>query len=96
LLALLLGGGLTLSAGFFFLSGAAAPLELCALLSVLFFAAICLAWWGHGQKIIPLHWLVFAPVYALAKIPLYGRFFLNRQRAWVRGDRQTMTQAEKF
>jgi cellulose synthase/poly-beta-1,6-N-acetylglucosamine synthase-like glycosyltransferase len=96
LLALLLGGSLMLCAGFFFLSGAAAPMELCALLSVLFFATICLAWWGHGREIIPLHWLVFAPVYALAKIPLYGRYFLNRQRAWVRGDRQAMTQAEKF
>lgn len=96
LLALMLGAWLTVGAVFFLLSGSAGPLGLCALLCGVFFATICLAWAGHGRDIIPLSWLVFAPVYALAKIPLYGRFFLNRQRAWVRGDRQAVTQVEKL
>lgn len=88
LLALLLAAYLVLALGFFLVTGAAAPVALCALLCALFFATICLAWWRHGQEIIPLHWLVFAPVYALRKIPLYGKFFLDRQRVWARGERQ--------
>ena len=94
LLALALGAGLMLTAGFFLFSGTAAPAEICALLCALFFATVCLAWARHGRDILPLSWLVFAPIYALAKIPLYGRFFLNRQRVWVRGER--VTQGEKF
>lgn len=96
LLALMLGAWLVLSAGFLLFSGIAMPLVFCALLCALFFATICLAWWRHGRNILPLSWLVFAPLYALAKIPLYGRFFLDRQRAWVRGDRQAVTQVEKL
>ncbi len=87
LLALMLGGFLVLALGLFLIADAAAPVAIGAVLCVLFFATICLAWWRHGQEIIPLRWLVFAPVYAFLKIPLYGRFFLDRQRAWVRGGR---------
>jgi len=88
LLALMLGTGFGLALVFSLLSGVFAPLWLMGLLCALFFVTICLAWWGHGRDIIPLSWLVFAPLYALRKIPLYGRFFLDRQRVWVRGDRQ--------
>lgn len=88
LLALMLGAGLGLALVFSLLSGVFAPLWLQGMLCSLFFTTICLAWWGHGRDIIPLRWLVFAPLYALLKIPLYGRFFLDRQRVWVRGDRQ--------
>ena len=88
LLALLLGASFTLALVFSFLSGVFAPVWFQGALCGVFFATICLAWWGHGRDIIPLRWLVFAPLYALLKIPLYGRFFLDRQRVWVRGDRQ--------
>ena len=88
LLALLLGASLAVSLVISLVTGAFTSLWLSALLCLLFFATICLAWWRHGRDIIPLRWLVFAPLYALLKIPLYGRFLLNRQRAWVRGDRQ--------
>ena len=96
LLALLLGTSLALGTGFALLSGIVLPLGLSAALCTLFFTTICLAWLGHGREIIPLSWLVFAPVYALAKIPLYGRFLLGQRGGWVRGDRQAVTpQAEK-
>jgi hypothetical protein len=88
LLALLLATYLVLALGFFLIAGASAPVAIGVLLCVVFFATICLAWWRHGQEIIPLRWLIFAPVYALLKIPLYGKFFLDRQRVWTRGDRQ--------
>jgi len=87
LLALMLGAMSVLTLGYFLMTGATAPLGLCALLCIFFLATICLAWWRHARKIVPLSLLLFAPVYALLKIPLYGRFFLDRQRAWVRGDR---------
>jgi cellulose synthase/poly-beta-1,6-N-acetylglucosamine synthase-like glycosyltransferase len=88
LLALMLGAYLVLTLGLFLIAGVTAPVAVSALLCALFFAAICLAWRRYGQEIIPLRWLVFAPVYAFLKIPLYGRFFLDRQRVWARGDRQ--------
>jgi glycosyltransferase involved in cell wall biosynthesis len=96
LLALMLGASLMLNGGFFLLSGAALPVEFSAVLCALFFATICLAWGRHARAIIPLRWLIFAPLYALAKMPLYGRFFLDRQRVWVRGDRPTATPMEKL
>lgn len=88
LLALMLGADLVLALGFLFAFGAVAPVTVSALVCIFFFAAICLAWWRHGQDIMPFRWLVFAPLYAIMKIPMYGSFFLNRQRAWVRGERQ--------
>jgi cellulose synthase/poly-beta-1,6-N-acetylglucosamine synthase-like glycosyltransferase len=88
LLALLMGADLVLALGFYLISGIAAPVAVCAIPCVLFFVTICLAWWRYGQEIVPLHWLIFAPVYAVLKIPLYGRFILDRQRVWARGDRQ--------
>ena len=90
LLALALGGELALALGFLFIAGAIAPAIISALECILFLSAIVLAWWRHGQEIIPLRWLVFAPVYAVLKIPMYGRFLLNRQRVWAGGDRQAV------
>jgi glycosyltransferase involved in cell wall biosynthesis len=88
LLALLLGTYLALTLGLWLIANVTAPIVISALLCSFFFTTICLAWWRHGQDIIPLRWLVFAPVYALLKIPLYSRFFFDRQRVWSRGDRQ--------
>jgi cellulose synthase/poly-beta-1,6-N-acetylglucosamine synthase-like glycosyltransferase len=63
------------------------PLAIGCMNCILLLACIFLAWWGHGQDILPFRWLAFAPVYALRKVPLYCRFFLDRQREWVRGER---------
>jgi cellulose synthase/poly-beta-1,6-N-acetylglucosamine synthase-like glycosyltransferase len=51
------------------------------LLSVMF------AWLGFGRDIISFGQLCYAPIYALLKIPLYLKFFLNRQVEWVRSKR---------
>jgi cellulose synthase/poly-beta-1,6-N-acetylglucosamine synthase-like glycosyltransferase len=88
LLALALGGYLALTLVFYFVSGAAVPVLLSGVTCALFFGAITLAWWRHGRDILPLRWLAFAPVYAIMKIPLYVKFFINRQREWVRGERE--------
>jgi cellulose synthase/poly-beta-1,6-N-acetylglucosamine synthase-like glycosyltransferase len=63
------------------------PLEIAGTNCLLLFIAIVLAWWRHGQDILPFRWLAFAPIYAVRKIPLYLHFLLDRQRDWVRGER---------
>ena len=87
LLALALGAQEALALGTFLILGASGPILVSTAICALFLTAIVLAWWRHGRDIIPLRWLVFAPLYALLKVPLYGRFFLNRQRVWARGGR---------
>jgi glycosyltransferase involved in cell wall biosynthesis len=48
---------------------------------------ILLAWYHFGRDIISFRQLCYAPIYALVKIPLYIKFFLNRQVEWVRSKR---------
>ena len=59
-----------------------AALLLSALIS-----AILIAWAFYGRRIISLSQLCYAPIYALIKIPLYIKFFINRQVEWVRAKR---------
>ena len=65
--------------------------HLALLLSVLLLAALAiavlLAWLFFGRQIISFKQLCYAPVYALVKIPLYIKFFFNRQVEWVRSKR---------
>ena len=49
--------------------------------------AILLAWIKFGREIISFKQLCYAPVYALVKVPLYLKFFINRQVEWVRSKR---------
>lgn len=63
------------------------PLQLALLAAGLLLAAVLLAWHGWGRQVLPFAELLRAPVYAVAKIPLYLRFWTRRQRAWVRTER---------
>lgn len=58
-----------------------------SLIFMILFAAILVAWTFFGRHIISLKQLSYAPIYALAKIPLYIKFFVNRQVEWVRSKR---------
>lgn len=49
--------------------------------------SVLLAWYQFGQSYISFKQLCYAPVYALLKIPLYIKFFLNRQVDWIRSKR---------
>ena len=49
--------------------------------------SVLLAWFFFGQHIINFKQLCYAPIYALIKIPLYIKFFFNRQVDWVRSKR---------
>jgi cellulose synthase/poly-beta-1,6-N-acetylglucosamine synthase-like glycosyltransferase len=50
-------------------------------------AAVLLAWLFFGRDSISFRQLCYAPIYALIKIPLYVKFFVNRQVEWVRSKR---------
>ncbi len=62
-------------------------LFITSILLIALSSAVLLAWASFGREIISLKQLCYAPVYALVKIPLYIKFFLNRQVEWVRSKR---------
>ena len=49
---------------------------------------IMIAWLKEGRKIIPFIYLFLVPLYILRKIPIYIKFFIDRQKAWVRTGRK--------
>lgn len=69
------------------LTGSALPWGLSLVNPVLLGAAVLLAWARFGRSILSLGSLVYAPFYALGKIPLYLRFLVRRQAEWVRSRR---------
>jgi cellulose synthase/poly-beta-1,6-N-acetylglucosamine synthase-like glycosyltransferase len=89
LFTMIMGVYLILTVLLLFISGVSGPVAVAGTLSALFFVSVMLAWWRYGREMLPLHRLVFAtPVYAIRKLPLYARLFLNRQREWVKGKRE--------
>jgi len=67
--------------------GSTAPLVLALGELVLLVAAVGGAWTQVGRRSVSLAELLLAPVYALAKIPIYLRLFTARQLRWVRTSR---------
>jgi cellulose synthase/poly-beta-1,6-N-acetylglucosamine synthase-like glycosyltransferase len=88
LLALLIGCYVFCAFAFLIFGGRPQPVLAACILCSLFSATIFLAWHRHGRELLPLRWLIFAPIYALVKIPLYVRFFFDRQREWIKGSRE--------
>ena len=62
-------------------------LLLASILLIALISAVLLAWLFFGRALISFKQLCFAPIYALAKIPLYIKFFVSRQVDWVRSKR---------
>ena len=62
-------------------------LVLSTILLLTLVSAVLLAWGFFGRHIISFKQLCYAPIYALVKIPLYIKFFFNRQVEWVRSKR---------
>lgn len=69
------------------LTASAMPGALAVLNLLLLGIAVMLAWAGYGRNILSFRNLAYAPFYALAKIPLYLKFMVNRQVEWVRSRR---------
>jgi cellulose synthase/poly-beta-1,6-N-acetylglucosamine synthase-like glycosyltransferase len=88
LLAGLLALDWLLSLGGWLLGGGASALLLASLLMVAFFAAVFAAWAKRGRDLVALSELLSAPWYIVAKLPMYLRFIVRRQKDWVRTDRK--------
>jgi cellulose synthase/poly-beta-1,6-N-acetylglucosamine synthase-like glycosyltransferase len=69
------------------LAANAGPLVVAVLLMLCLAITVFVAWARFGRQILPMRLLLCVPIYALAKIPLYVRFFVRRQVEWVRSKR---------
>ncbi|MVV48702.1 glycosyltransferase [Pseudomonas sp. PB120] len=87
LLTLVLVAAFVLSWLFFLLGASGAPALIASAGVAMLGMAILLAWSRFGRGIISFSTLLYAPFYALKKIPLYIGFVLKRQVEWVRSKR---------
>lgn len=71
----------------FALSGLLLPALICSGALVLLGVAVLLAWGRFARELIPFSTLMYAPFYAMRKIPLYLGFLVRRQVDWVRSKR---------
>jgi cellulose synthase/poly-beta-1,6-N-acetylglucosamine synthase-like glycosyltransferase len=71
------------------LGGSVAPLALGVSAGIALAVAILLSWWRYGRAVLSGKGLVLAGAYVLAKLPLYFRFLLKPQIAWVRSKRDS-------
>jgi cellulose synthase/poly-beta-1,6-N-acetylglucosamine synthase-like glycosyltransferase len=77
----LLGGILS------WITGAAWPWMLSGISFAVLGTTVLLAWAKFGRSMLSFRQLAYAPVYALAKLPLYLKFLVKRQAVWVRSKR---------
>lgn len=71
----------------FALSGLLAPAMIATVGVAMLGSTILLAWSRCGREIISFMSLLYAPLYAAKKIPLYLGFLFKRQVDWVRSKR---------
>lgn len=84
LLALLVGGVFVGCLALSFAGGGGIALGLAIACAALFAAAVLIAWLRFGREAITLGELLYAPFYAIGKLPLYLQFIARRQSEWVR------------
>ena len=75
-----LGGAFVLAIG----GGSTVPLQLAGLAFVLLLMAVALAWHRFGRALVSASELLRAPLYVLAKVPMYLGLLTKRQTEWVR------------
>jgi cellulose synthase/poly-beta-1,6-N-acetylglucosamine synthase-like glycosyltransferase len=64
-----------------------AVLEIASIPCALEAVGVLLAWWAYGRGVLALRNLPLAAFYAVRKLPLYARFLVTRQKAWIRSKR---------
>lgn len=72
-------------------SGNAAALVICLIYLAALVATVGLAWLKFGRAVVTGRELLKAPVYVLAKLPVYVQFLFRRQAEWVRSKRDNET-----
>jgi cellulose synthase/poly-beta-1,6-N-acetylglucosamine synthase-like glycosyltransferase len=70
------------------------PAEISTLTGIMMMIAILSAWRQHARH-LPAQSLLAIPAYIFWKVPLYAKFLLRRQTAWVRTDRTAMPPAAR-
>ncbi len=63
------------------------PVVVTSIAAGLLVFSIFLSWARFGRQVISFGKLLYAGVYAFVKLPLYARFLVTRQTAWVRSKR---------
>jgi cellulose synthase/poly-beta-1,6-N-acetylglucosamine synthase-like glycosyltransferase len=63
------------------------PLAILSAAIASLFGSVLLGWAVHCRQALPLHQLLAAPQYVLAKLPLYVEFLTRREKQWVRAER---------
>ncbi len=88
LLAGLLALDALLALAAWFCGAGAGPVVVAGLLLGLFLLSVLAAWFARGRDLVRFTELLSVPWYIAAKLPVYLRFIVRRQRAWVRTDRK--------
>jgi len=84
---LLLVGQAVVDAIVFASGGARTPLWLGFAALAISTLAVLIAWMRFGRRVLSLGELMGAPLYVIAKLPLYARFLRRGKREWVRARR---------
>ncbi len=84
---LLCGSLLALAAGAAVL-GAALPVLLLAIAFALLAGALARAWKTEGREMLPLRHVGRIPAYIIWKLPIIASFLFQRQRQWIRTERE--------
>ena len=71
----------------FLLFGVLTPALIATAALAMLAAAVLLAWYRFSRELIRFSVLLYAPFYAVKKIPLYLGFLIKRQVQWVRSKR---------
>jgi cellulose synthase/poly-beta-1,6-N-acetylglucosamine synthase-like glycosyltransferase len=95
LLVMLIGALWVLSAALYLFTKAQIPLDVATAEVILVAATVLLSWARYGRDILSLSDLAMSVLYAASKVPLYARFLVARQLAWVRSDRDRQPPAPK-
>ena len=88
LLAGLLSANATFGLVAWHLGGQAGGLLSGVALLITLALAVMGAWYVHGRDLVRFVELLSVPWYVASKLPVYLRFVVKRQRAWVRTDRK--------
>ena len=87
-LLVLIWAGIGAIATFFgIVTGDWVPAATSGSIGVLLFVGIGVAWMRFGRQIIAARQLAAVPLYIAWKVPLYLKFLVSRQKAWVRTER---------
>jgi cellulose synthase/poly-beta-1,6-N-acetylglucosamine synthase-like glycosyltransferase len=87
LLALLITAVWAACAVLFYFTSAVWPVTLASLAGLEMAVAVFASWLVYGREILSLSNLSLSVIYAVRKIPLYVRYLVARQVAWVRSKR---------